>query len=53
MDPNKALKDFWREAENGHYKEACLVMFDLVQWLANGGFAPNWDEADIDYEEEN
>lgn len=56
MDPNEALKQ-WREArdqgdrclgrgdvDGAHeaYSEAHEHADDLVAWLDNGGFAPDW-----------
>lgn len=59
MDPNEALAEFLRarreadasierghtEAERFHLAVAAEAALNLFQWLAKGGYAPDWSQA--------
>jgi hypothetical protein len=54
MDPQATLAAFWqamRDVDNAGvrpqallraYEDAAILAVDLFEWLANGGFAPDW-----------
>ena len=48
MDPNELLKDIIEQARKGQnswiesHNEMSHDIINLVEWLANGGFPPNW-----------
>lgn len=42
MDPNATLAAYWSAVRDGDKEEAREHKSNLKNWLARGGFAPDW-----------
>jgi hypothetical protein len=44
MDPNAALKRIEELLKTHQYLDASLSRMDLLTWIRNGGFEPDWKQ---------
>lgn len=42
MDPNAALKEWWRAVLEENREAANEAYFNIRSWLERGGFEPDW-----------
>lgn len=43
MDPNETLSDLIESLREGEFEVARERLEDLISWLENGGFPPQWE----------